>query len=262
MPKNKKLKYDLRREEFLAAAYRTIKKKGLAGLTVRAVAQEAGFTAGALVHYVKSIDQLLLDAEEYSGRGWRAGMEEAERQPDKLQALREVIFFALPSDDSRRGHWNYWVGFWERSIRNARVRKRMQMRYAEWFGRLEHLIKNAQKSGDIDMSIDVKEAARVCVALLDGIGTQTLRSGFPLSPKTQRTIIDKWIINWLKPTRPLTSAVRVPVLSLRDGSPAPRARAKAKHVSIPAAPEHSAETSLQKSSALHEEHVSSLRDAW
>ena len=223
-----KIEYKLRREAFLAAAGRTIQKKGLAGLTVRAVAREAGFTAGALVHYVKSVDRLLLDAEDYSARGWRAGMEAGEENPDKLQALRQVLYFALPSDEGRRGHWNYWVGFWERSVRNAAVRKRTRMRYEEYFGRLERLIKNAQKSGDIDESIDAGEAARVCVVMMDGIGVQTLRSGFPLSPDSQRAIIDKWIINWLKPTRPLAGGVRVPHLLLRGKSRAKRARAKAK----------------------------------
>ena len=224
----KKLEYTLRREAFLAAAYRTIKKKGLAGLTVRAVARAAGFTAGALVHYVKSVDRLLLDAEDYSARGWRAGMEENEQQPDKLQALRQVLFFALPSDEDRRGHWNYWVGFWERSVRNAAVRKRMRMRYEEYFGRLERLIKNAQNSGDIDESIDTGEAARVCVALMDGIGVQTLRSGFPLSPEMQRAIIDKWIVNWLKPKRRLSSDVQVPQLSPQAKGQVTRARARTK----------------------------------
>ena len=223
-----KIEYKLRREAFLAAAGRTIQKKGLAGLTVRAVAREAGYTAGALVHYVKSVDRLLLDAEDYSARGWRAGMETGEENPDKLQALREVLFFALPSDEGRRGHWNYWVGFWERSVRNAAVRKRTRMRYEEYFGRLERLIKNAQKSGDIDESIDAGEAARVCVVMMDGIGVQTLRSGFPLSPNSQRAIIDKWIVNWLKPTRPLTGDVRVPQLLLRGKSRATRTRTKAK----------------------------------
>jgi AcrR family transcriptional regulator len=205
----KKLDYKLRREVFLAAAYRTIVKKGLAGATVRAVAREAGFTAGALVHYVKSVDRLLLEAEDYSARAWRPDMEVVEHLPDKLEALRQIIFLSLPSDENRRGHWNFWVGFWERSVRNAAVRKRTRARYVEWLGRLERLIRTAQESGDIDKRIDAAEASRVCVALVDGIGVQTMRSGLPLSPAAQHAMIDKWIITWLKPTRPLTGDVRV-----------------------------------------------------
>jgi len=51
-----------RREIFAAAALRVIMRDGIAGLTVRAVAKEAGFTTGALTHYFHSKDQLLIEA--------------------------------------------------------------------------------------------------------------------------------------------------------------------------------------------------------
>src|SRR5881398_3574639 len=103
------------REAFLAAAYRTIKRTGIAGATVRAVAKEAGFTTGALVHYVDSKDKLLVQASEYAARDVRVEMESAEALPDKIEALRQVVYLALPSDEEKRGNWNFWLGFWERS---------------------------------------------------------------------------------------------------------------------------------------------------
>ena len=67
----RKVDHKERREAVLAAAYRTIKKKGIDGATIRAVAREAGFTTGALVHYVSSKDKLLVQASEYSARDVR-----------------------------------------------------------------------------------------------------------------------------------------------------------------------------------------------
>ena len=49
-----------------------------AGVTVRSVAKEAGFTTGALVHYVDSMDQLLVEASEFSAREVRDKMLAAE----------------------------------------------------------------------------------------------------------------------------------------------------------------------------------------
>src|ERR1700679_2805282 len=57
----KKVDHTERGEAFLRAAYRVIKREGFAGVTVRSVAKEAGFTTGALVHYVDSMDQLLVE---------------------------------------------------------------------------------------------------------------------------------------------------------------------------------------------------------
>ncbi|HEY0301846.1 MAG TPA: TetR family transcriptional regulator, partial [Rhizomicrobium sp.] len=111
----KKVDHGARREAFLAAAYRMIKQHGISGVTARAVAAEAGFTTGALVHYVKSMDELLVEASEYSARDVRAKMMVVEALPDPVDALRGVLYLALASDPDKRGNWNFFLGFWERS---------------------------------------------------------------------------------------------------------------------------------------------------
>jgi AcrR family transcriptional regulator len=197
----KKVDHAARREAFLQAAYRVIKKDGFAGVTVRSVAKEAGFTTGALVHYVDSMDQLLVEASEYSAREVRDKMLAAEALEDALISLREVLYLALPSDEDKRGNWNYFLGFWERSVYNAAVRRVTHLRYSEWLKRTARLIQRAQTAGDIPKAVDVSLASHACVALIDGIATQVLRSGRSLSPKEQRALIDEWISVWLKPKR-------------------------------------------------------------
>ena len=197
----KKVDHSARREEFLQAAYRVIKRDGFAGVTVRAVAKEAGFTTGALVHYVDSMDQLLVEASEYAARDVREKMLEVEALPDSLISMREVLYLALPSDADKRGNWNYWLGFWERSVHNAAVRKVIHLRYTEWLKRTARMIRRAKTAGDIADDVNVALASRSCVALIDGIATMTLRSGKPLTPKQQRELIDAWMIAWLRPTR-------------------------------------------------------------
>ncbi|HEY1710340.1 MAG TPA: TetR family transcriptional regulator C-terminal domain-containing protein [Rhizomicrobium sp.] len=199
----KKVDHSERREAFMQAAYRIIKKQGLVGVTVRAVAKEAGFTTGALVHYVDSVDQLLVEASEFAARDVRAKMLEMEALDDTLVSLREVLYLALPSDEDKRGNWNYWLGFWERSVHNAAVRHITYVRYTEWLKRTARMIRRAKAAGDIASDVDVTLASRSIVALIDGIATMVLRSGKPLSPKEQRDLIDSWVENWLKPTRPI-----------------------------------------------------------
>jgi len=202
----KKVDHTARREAFLQAAYRVIKKQGFAGVTVRSVAKEAGFTTGALVHYVDSMDQLLVEASEYSAREVRAAMEAAEAMDDPLISLREVLYLALPSDEDKRGNWNYFLGFWERSVYNAAVRKVTHMRYQEWLKRTARLIRRAKTAGDLPSDLDIAQAARACVAMIDGIAIQVLRSGKSPAPKEQRELIDAWIENWLRPTRQMSRA--------------------------------------------------------
>jgi AcrR family transcriptional regulator len=206
----KKVDHTARREAFLQAAYRVIKKQGFAGVTVRSVAKEAGFTTGALVHYVDSMDQLLVEASEYSAREVRDKMLAAEALDDPLVSLREVLYLALPSDEDKRGNWNYFLGFWERSVYNTAVRHVTHLRYSEWLKRTARLIKRSQDAGDIPRSVDVELASRACVALIDGIATQVLRSGRSLSPKEQRALVDEWVRVWLQPRRAIPQVVARP----------------------------------------------------
>ena len=58
----KRADHNERRDIFAAAALRVIMRAGVAGLTVREVAKEAGFTTGALTHYFTSKDHVLIEA--------------------------------------------------------------------------------------------------------------------------------------------------------------------------------------------------------
>jgi len=198
----KKVDPTARREAFLAAAYRMIKKHGISGVTARAVAAEAGFTTGALVHYVKSMDDLLVEASEYSARDVRAKMLEVEALPDPLDALRGVLYLALASDPDKRGNWNFFLGFWERSVHNAAVRRITHLRYEEWLKRVARLIQRAKQAGQLAADLDVPTAARAIVALTDGIAIQVLRSGKPPSTQQQRLLIDTFIASWLGASAP------------------------------------------------------------
>lgn len=206
----KKVDHKLRREAFMAAAYRAIKKKGLGGATMRAIAKEAGFTTGALVHYVNSIDTLLVEASDYSARDVRIRMEAMEQLPDKLEALRQVLYQALCTDEDKRGNWNFFLGFWERSVHHAAVRRVTHLRYKEWLKRCARLIENAVEAGDLAKDLDIERAARACVAMIDGIAIQVLRTGSPIPASEQRAMIDDWITLWLRPKRaliPVTNTV-------------------------------------------------------
>jgi AcrR family transcriptional regulator len=189
----KKVDHASRRETFAAAAYRVIQAKGLAGATVREVAREAGFTTGALVHYVKSKDELLLAAAEYSARLIRKRMLAPERTAPGLRALREVMYLSLPLDAESRGNWNVWLGFWERATQSPDVKAMMQNRYTEWSNRLVRIIQAGQASGEFPSDIDASRAAQGAVALVDGIGVQVTLAGRRVPARHQRQLVDDWI---------------------------------------------------------------------
>lgn len=182
-----------RRQAFAAAALRVIMRAGVGGLTVREVAKEAGFTTGALTHYFRSKDQVLIEASEYSAQLVRTRMERKALQGDALSALRGVVEEALPITRAVRGYWRIWFGFWERAAYNPAVAKVMRARYEEWLGRLAVLIRRAQSEGAAPATFDADQAAQELVALVDGISVQVLLGAGQIAAARQRQIIDNWI---------------------------------------------------------------------
>ena len=197
----KQVNHDERRTAFAAAAFRVIAKRGLSQVTVREIAREAGFTTGALVHYFKSKDQVLIQASEYSGMIVRDRMEHHAATRQGIDALKHVVYEALPVTPEMRGTWNVWLGFWDRATHNKDVRAITELRYKEWQGRIATLVKNAQAAGELASGVDPVRAAQSIVSLVDGIGVRVLLTGAEISAKRQRELVDSLIDNLPHSTR-------------------------------------------------------------
>ncbi len=187
--------HEERRRAFAKAAFSVIAKRGLARVTVREIAREAGFTTGALVYYFKSKDQVLIQASEYSGHVVRARMEHHETTRTGIDALKHVVHQALPMTPEMRGTWNVWLGFWDRATHNKDVRTITELRYKEWQGRIATLVKNAQAEGEIASDVDPVRAAQSVVSLIDGIGVRVLLTGGEISARRQKELVDALIDN-------------------------------------------------------------------
>lgn len=185
--------HEKRRAAFASAAFRVLARGGLPGLTVRAVAQEAGFTTGALVHYFPSKSQLFLAASEHAALIVRPRMEQDEVAFDEIEGLRRVIYEALPLTAEARALWSVWLVFWDRGKTDPVIGKLAQARYAEWQGRLRRLLARAQAQGAIRTDADPDLLAQTATMLVDGIAIQTLRTSARVTGSRQKTIVDQWI---------------------------------------------------------------------
>lgn len=193
--------HDERRAAFAAAAFRALAREGLAGLTVRNVAKEAGYTTGALVHYYPSKSQLFVAASEHAAYVVRPRMEQDEVAHHGIEGLRRVIYDALPTTAEARDIWSVWQVFWDRAQTDPVIGAIAQDRYAEWHGRLERLIRRAQQEGHIDPEADASMLAQIATVMVDGVAIQTLRTNARLSAKRQRAIIDSWIAALPRPAK-------------------------------------------------------------
>jgi len=152
--------HDVQRVKFAEAAMRLIARHGLDGLTMRAVAAEAGLSYGSLFHYFNSKDEL-------------------------LHLLCDDVIIS----ESSRDDWMVWLTF----LYKAALQESFAKMHAElidgWLARITGLLEDAQQAGEISGKLDVGFEAMGVWAYSAGIGQLSLLHPELLPVKLQKQLI-------------------------------------------------------------------------
>jgi AcrR family transcriptional regulator len=158
------------REEVYATAMAAIAEHGLAALTMAGLGRQVGMSAGHLLYYFGSKDQLLLETLRWSeaelGGRRRAAME---LPASAAERLRAYVSLYLPTGigDPR---WTLWIEVWGRSLADERMRVGQAEIEAGWRADLVLLLQEGISAGEFRSVVPQRFAERLS-ALLDGFGT-------------------------------------------------------------------------------------------
>lgn len=185
-----------RRREIARAVWRSVGRVGLDAVTVREIAEEAGYSTGVLAHYFEDKDEMLLHALRVSVE---LAIERAERAEGSgglggataREALREGLAGCLPLDSSRRDEWRVWLAFWGRAAADDALAAEQRGWYERWRGLVRALILDCQEEGTLPAELDAARESDVLVALVDGIGLQATLEAGRLSAKAQISLLDR-----------------------------------------------------------------------
>ena len=195
----KQVDHRARKQELARAAFKAIAKHGWLGVTLAKVGREAGWSTGVVTYYVKSKDQLLLMATEHMGeRGWHR-LRLIEKHYQGLEALRQVLYKALPMDEEGKGIYRVWLGLCERAEKNKKIRPFVYGRLDGYASIFSRFIEDAKARKEIPADIDVVKTARAAIMMTDGIGTFALVSRQGLTAREQQACVDDWIASTLRP---------------------------------------------------------------
>ena len=181
--------HDLQKEKFIGAAMRLIASKGLEGVTMRAVAAEAGLSYGSLFHYFDSKDDLLMHAVRYSTSAQTRRVNEYSSQYSGLKALEHLLCDDVIINESSRDAWMVWMTFLYKAAVHKPFAEMNTELIAGWLERIAALLTEAQASGEISSSIDVKKEAMATWAFSAGIGQIGLLQPDSLPPELQKQLI-------------------------------------------------------------------------
>ncbi|WP_375000532.1 TetR/AcrR family transcriptional regulator [Aeromicrobium sp. CTD01-1L150] len=125
--------HDARRREIAAALWRVVRTAGVHDTSVRTVAAEAGWSAGALRHYFPTQEALFAFAlqlmTEQTGARVRGLLEH--EQGDALERGAQLVEQFLPLDETRRGECLVWYAFADRARLDAVL---SDVRESGWHG--------------------------------------------------------------------------------------------------------------------------------
>ncbi|WP_369392485.1 TetR/AcrR family transcriptional regulator [Streptomyces sp. CG1] len=180
----KQVDHHERREEISRALWRVVEQKGVAHLTVREVAKEAGISHGALQHYFASREAMLcfamdLATQQKSQRvGRRLG--ELGDRPHPRDVLRVMLTEMLPLHADARAASRISAAYVLEALQNENIRVRARDGIAQGRVIVEQLIRDAIAEGHISPDRDPVVETHLLLALtgfttlieLDVVGRQ------------------------------------------------------------------------------------------
>lgn len=157
-----------RREALVAAALELVAEGGVAGATVRAIAERAGVTPGLIRHYFDSKEELIRAAYAAVMERMTEESEIAAERPGDDPLIRLAAFVAAslrpPVMDSERV--GLWAGFLHQVRRDPAMREVHRATYLGYRDRLQALILALPGQGDRERA---RELAIACNGVIDGL---------------------------------------------------------------------------------------------
>ncbi len=185
--------HDAQRETFVLAAMRLMAKHGLDGVTMRAVAAEAGLSYGSLFHYFDSKDALLLHAVQYLAGQQTRRVNDYESQYSGLKALEHLLCDDAIVNESSRESWLVWMTFQYKVAHEPLFADRHAEMINGWLARIASLLEDAIARDEVRDSLDVELEALALWAYSSGVGQMGLLHPQSMDATRQKQLIAAYL---------------------------------------------------------------------
>lgn len=165
-----------RRAHIIESTATLIARGGLAGISVRSVAQQAGCSRGLVEHYFKSKAELLDAADRWVNENYLARVASELGDLNGLTALETRLRKLLPYTDTVLNEWRVRLEFWrDQSMDPTPERHKNESFYAAYEQMLTDM-GEAQANSEIPASVPVIEASELILFFVIGIATACIRN--------------------------------------------------------------------------------------
>lgn len=185
--------HDSQRGKFAEAVIRLVAREGLEGLTMRAVASEAGLSYGSLFHYFDSKDDLLMHAVRHSTSQQTRRVNDYTIRYSGLKALECLLCDDALVDETSREDSLVWLAFlYKAALKDPFARMHAEL-IGGWLSRIEALLVEAQEAGEIGEDVVTEFEAMALWVYSAGIGQQGLLHPAMFPPPVQKRLIGAYL---------------------------------------------------------------------
>lgn len=196
----------VRRLEVARAAVHSIAKTGLEGATIRAVADEGGWSVGVVQYYFRSKSELLIAAVDFLAEQTSQTMSTHAGTDDVMTVLTRV-FNQIVFGRGRNGanYWKVWICFWAQATNDSQLAEAVDMRARLWRQKLTSVLLEGQADGSIRPDVDPESEAAYLAAVIQGLGiSSVVENSYPLG----QDMIERMVSRLATPVSKLTGTVR------------------------------------------------------
>jgi len=162
------------RERILDAALTCFARQGFHAATMQDIVAESGLSPGAFYGYFKGKTDVVMAIASERHAMERRRLQQALTEGDLETSLfRLVEDFVLGLRDPQEKRWRRLaVQLWAESLSNPRMKREALAGVTQAIGMLSPMIAKAQREGRWPGHLDPESAARVMIAVLQGVSLQ------------------------------------------------------------------------------------------
>jgi AcrR family transcriptional regulator len=175
--------HEQRRRELGHAVWRVIRRDGVDRASVRTVANEAGWSPGALRHYFATQSELLAFAMRLVVERIEGRISALNRATDAREVVEQVLHELLPLDEERRAENEVWLAFTARALIDPELRAQHNEVHDALHQACASSLETLAKAGRAQAGPQTTLQVERLHALTDGLAVHTALRPDLLSPE-------------------------------------------------------------------------------
>ncbi len=184
----KQVDHEQRRRDVATVAADVVATHGRRALTVRNVADAAGYSTTVVSHYFDDLADLLHETYRIAVARARFRVEAVlSADPGDLRGLIEAV---LPLDPEREADWRIWLSFWSEALSSSAFADEQRARTRSTTERIAACLRHLDDQGRLDVSIDIEHTADRLSAMIPGIASEAVFDPRKWSTELQRRVVD------------------------------------------------------------------------